>query len=186
MTLLLRCCWLSRLLLFFVLSDSDSCFGADCGSGGDCIPLTGTYACECADGYEKTPPRTQARDRCHGKKLPPLLSQPRQRNHIFLRSTDYPTSFLDINECAGFLDNCGVRNVCENTDGAYECEYCEEGYAAFGDRSECEGDLKSFDLHKHPGCCSSLLGKVLPLMICPLLPFLSAAAGAPPSSGFMF
>ena len=51
--------------------------------------------------------------------------------------------FADIDECEEGTDDCDdPYEICENTDGSFDCVPCEDGYMADEDNTECVGEYK--------------------------------------------
>ena len=58
---------------------------------------------------------------------------------------------VDINECSPFNPTHNCDQICNNTDGGFDCS-CEEGYLLANDSKSCEGMYRDCI-----GCCFQYL-----------------------------
>ena len=118
----------------------------ECDNNSECVNSSGSFECECHDGFTKDPTSDVSCidiDEC--------LTDPCDDTEVcvnteggfdcvchdgFQRDKIDPQKCIDIDECTFGFHNCGVNTRCLNRPGYFQCP-CEVGYEII--RNRCTG-----------------------------------------------
>lgn len=136
--------------------DIDECLKRPCKSRQNCINLDGSYRCECEAGLRVDNKTNVCVDINECVEYPELCQQKCTNFHGGFRCSCHAgyqvkrnedTECEDIDECLTNRHNCGSSDICENTDGSFQCIKaltCGRGYRINENKTECHGEIFSY------------------------------------------